>query len=361
MEKFNEICSLKELINYIMEFTAELIASHLGGEIIGRGDVTVSSFAKIEDATAGTITFLANPKYTHYIYNTAASIVLVRRDFEPEHPVAATLIKVDDPYGALAELLSLVGQYIKPKHTGVEDGCHIASTATIGEGCYVGAFAYIADGARIGRNVKIYPQAYIGDGVEIGDDTVVYPVAKIYYGCRIGRRCVIHAGAVIGADGFGFAPDKDGVYHKIEQIGIVVLEDDVEVGANTTIDRSTMGFTLISHGVKLDNLIQIAHNVTVGHDTVMASQVGIAGSTHVGANCMFGGQVGLAGHITIADGVQIGAQAGVPSSIKNAGSYLGTPAVPAMDFMRQSAAVKRLPQVLRTVDALEKEQKKNKQ
>lgn len=342
-----------------MEFTAELIAGHLGGEIIGRGDVTVSSFAKIEDATAGTITFLANPKYTHYIYNTAASIVLVRRDFVPEQPVAATLIKVDDPYGALAELLSLVGQYIKPQHKGIEEGCHIAPTAMLGEGCYVGSFAYVADGARLGRNVKIYPHAYVGDGVEIGDDTVVYPGAKIYYGCRIGRRCVIHAGAVIGADGFGFAPDKDGVYHKIEQIGIVVLEDDVEVGANTTIDRSTMGFTLISRGVKLDNLIQVAHNVTIGHDTVMAAQVGIAGSTHVGANCMFGGQVGLAGHITIADGVQIGAQAGVASGIDKPGRYIGTPAVPAMDFMRQSAAIKRLPQIVRTVDALEKDHKEN--
>lgn len=344
-----------------MEFTAELIASHLGGEVVGRGDVTVSTFAKIEEAGPGALSFLANPKYTHHIYTTGASVVLVRRDFVPEQPVAATLIKVDDPYGALAQLLSLVGEAIKPRHTGIEQGCYIAPTAELGEGCYVGAFAYIAPGAKIGKNVQIYPQAYIGDNVTIGDDTVIYPGVKIYYGCRIGKRCVIHAGAVIGSDGFGFAPDKEGVYHKIEQVGIVVVEDDVEIGANTTVDRSTMGCTLISHGVKLDNLIQIAHNVTVGHDTVMASQVGIAGSTHVGSNCMFGGQVGLAGHIRVGNGVQIGAQAGIPSDVGDGERIIGTPAVPFRDFARQAAALKRLPDIVRTVDAMARKNSENKQ
>ncbi len=340
-----------------MEFTAELIASHLGGEIVGNGQVKVGTFAKIEEAGPGSLSFLANPKYEHYIYSTQASAVLVRRDFEPEQAVAATLIKVDDPYGALAQLLSLVGQAIKPRRSGIEDGSHIDSSAELGEGCYVGAFAYISPGAKIGKNVHIYPQAYVGDNVTIGDDTVIYPGAKIYYGCRIGQRCVIHAGAVIGSDGFGFAPDKDGVYHKIEQVGIVVIEDDVEIGANTTIDRSTMGATVISHGVKLDNLIQIAHNVTVGHDTVMASQVGIAGSSQVGANCMLGGQVGVAGHIKVGDRVQIGAQSGVSNNVADGMRVMGAPVVSQIDFARQVASIKRLPELVRLVDALVKKEK----
>lgn len=344
-----------------MEFTAEQIASHLGGEIVGDGKIAVSTFAKIEEAGKGALTFLANPKYTHYLYTTGASAVLVRRDFEPEQPVSATLIKVDDPYGALAQLLSLVGQAIKPRHSGIEEGCHIDSTAEIGDGCYVGAFAYIGAGAKIGKNVQIYPQAYIGESVTIDDDSVIYPGVKVYYGCRIGKRCIIHAGAVIGSDGFGFAPDKNGVYHKIEQVGIVVLEDDVEIGANTTIDRSTMGFTLISHGVKLDNLIQVAHNVTIGHDTVMASQVGIAGSTQIGSNCMFGGQVGVAGHISVGNNVVLGAQSGVAGNIPDNQRLIGSPTVPQMDFARQVAALRRLPDLLRRFDALEKDIKNNKQ
>ena len=330
-----------------MEFTADIIASHLGGEIVGRGDVAVHTFAKIEEATAGTITFLANPKYTHYIYSTGASIVLVKRDFEPEQPVSATLIKVDDPYGALAQLLNLVAQYIKPQPSGIEDGCHIDATATLGESCYVGAFAYIAPGVKIGNNVKIYPQAYIGHGVTIGDDTTIYPGVKIYYGCRIGKRCVLHSGAVIGADGFGFAPDKDGVYHKIEQIGIVEIDDDVEIGANTTVDRSTMGRTHIARGVKLDNLIQIAHNVEVGHDTVMASQVGVAGSTKIGSNCMVGGQVGFAGHIVVGDRVSIGAQSGLAKGVPSDSRIMGSPAVSWGEYARNTAAMKHLPEMWR--------------
>ncbi len=337
-----------------MQLTAEIIANHLGGEIEGPGDVTVSNFAKIEEATPGTITFLANPKYTHHIYSTGASVVLVRRDFVAEEPVKATLIRVDDPYVALSGLLNLAAQFIKPQPTGIEQPCHIAEGVEVPEDCYVGAFAYIGAGAKIGKDVKIYPQAYVGPGVTIGDGTVIYPGAKIYYNCRIGQRCVIHAGAVIGSDGFGFAPDAQGVYHKIEQIGIVVVDDDVEIGANTTIDRSTMGCTHIQRGVKLDNLIQIAHNVEVGHDTVMASQVGIAGSTKIGANCMFGGQVGVAGHISVGDRTSIGAQSGIPNNVAPDSRIMGSPAVPGREFARIAAAMRQLPELIHRVTKLEK-------
>lgn len=337
-----------------MEFTAEIIAQHLGGRLEGDPNVKVNTFAKIEDAAPGSITFLANQKYTHYIYTTGASIVLVRNDFEPESPVNPTLIRVEDPYSCLAMLLNLAGSVIKPQPTGIEDGCHIDATATLGDGCYIGAFAYLAPGVKIGNNVKVYPGCYVGHGAEIGDDTVLYPGVKVYYGCRIGKRCVIHAGAVIGSDGFGFAPDSNGVYHKIEQIGIVEIEDDVEIGANTTIDRSTMGCTHIHRGVKLDNLIQIAHNVEVGHDTVMASQAGVAGSTKIGANCMVGGQVGFAGHISIGDRVQIGAQSGIPKNVQPDSKVMGYPAVPYGDFARIAAAMKQLPEMVRKLAALEK-------
>lgn len=341
-------------INHNMQLTAEIIANHLGGELEGNGKVEVSDFAKIEEARPGTITFLANPKYTHYIYTTGASVVLVRRDFVAEAPVKATLIRVDDPYVALSGLLNLAAKYIQPQPRGIESPCHIADGVEISDDCYVGAFAYIGDGAVIGKNVKIYPQAYIGPGVTIGDDTTVYAGAKIYYNCRIGRRCVIHAGAVIGSDGFGFAPDKQGIYHKIEQIGIVMIDDDVEIGANTTIDRSTMGCTHIERGVKLDNLIQIAHNVEVGHDTVMASQTGIAGSTKIGANCMFGGQVGVAGHISVGDRTSIGAQSGIPNNVAADSRIMGSPAVPGREFARIAAAMRQLPELLHRVAKLER-------
>lgn len=337
-----------------MQFTAQLIASHLGGEVVGNPDVTVDNFAKIDDAGPGTITFLANPKYTHFVYTTKASVVLVRRDFVPEKPVDATLIKVDDPYGCLAQLLSLAAQAIQPRPTGIEQPSHIAQGVEISDDCYVGAFAYIGEGARIGKGVKIYPQAYIGQGVSIGDGSIIYPGAKIYYNCIVGKRCIIHAGAVIGADGFGFAPDAQGVYHKIEQIGIVEIGDDVEIGANTTIDRSVMGTTRIEHGVKLDNLIQIAHNCVVGHDTVMAAQAGVAGSSKVGAHCMVGGQVGIAGHITVGDGTEIGAQSGLPKSVEPKSRIMGSPAVPFGDYARTLGAIKSLPEALRRLDNLEK-------
>lgn len=337
-----------------MQFTAQQIAQYIGGHVDGSPDAAVSTFAKIEEATPGSLTFLANPKYTHFIYDTKATIVLVGNDFKPEHPVSATLVRVADPYGSLAKLLELASTTMRPERKGLEQPCHISEGAVVPESCYVGAFAYIGRGVKLGNNVKIYPQAYIGDGVEIGDDTIVYAGVKIYHGCRIGSRCVFHSGAVIGADGFGFAPDANGVYHKIEQIGIVEIEDDVEIGANTTIDRSTMGRTLIGRGVKLDNLIQVAHNVEIGHDTVMASQVGIAGSTKIGSNCMFGGQVGISGHINIGDGTQIGAQSGMAKGCPSGSRMMGSPAVPMGEFARLCAYQKQLGDLFAKVRELEK-------
>ncbi len=338
-----------------MQFTAQQIAQYIGGTVDGCPEAAVSTFAKIEEATPGSLTFLANPKYTHFIYGAKATIVLVGNDFVAEQPIEATLIRVADPYSALARLLELASSAIRPAPTGIEQPCYIAEGVSVPQSCYVGAFAYIGRGVRIGENVKIYPQAYIGDGAVIGDDTTVYAGVKIYHGCRIGARCVLHSGAVIGADGFGFAPDANGVYHKIEQIGIVEIEDDVEIGANTTVDRSTMGRTLIERGVKLDNLIQIAHNVEVGHDTVMASQVGVAGSTKIGSNCMLGGQVGVSGHITIGNGTHIGAQSGISKSVPDGGRVMGSPAVPMGDFARLCAYQKQLGDLFAKVRQLEKQ------
>lgn len=343
-----------------MEFTASQIAAAVGGTLVGNAEAKVSTFGKIEEAGAGAITFLANPKYTHYIYSTQASVVLVRDTFEPEHEVKATLIKVSDPYATLSQLLQMVSAAMNPAKRGIEQPCHIAEGVEVSDDCYVGAFAYIGRGASIGRGVQIYPQAYVGDGAVIGDGTVIYPGAKIYHGCRIGRRCVIHAGAVIGADGFGFAPLADGTYSKIPQIGIVEIGDDVEIGANTTVDRATMGATVVERGVKLDNLIQAAHNTHIGHDTVIAAQAGIAGSTKVGAHCMIGGQVGFAGHINVGDRVNIGAQSGIPGDVADGQTVMGYPAVNARDFMRQSVYIKRLAELFDRVRSLEKASIENK-
>lgn len=338
-----------------MEFSAQQIATLIGGTIEGNPQAVVSNFAKIEEASEGSITFLANPKYNHYLYTTNASIVLVARTLELEQPVSTTLIRVDDPYATLAQLLQFAQQTMAPQLQGVEQPSFVAEDVELPDDAYVGAFAYIGTGCRIGRGVKVYPQAYVGPGVTLGDNTVVYPGARIYHGCRIGARCIIHAGAVIGADGFGFAPTADGSYSKIPQIGIVEIHDDVEIGANTTIDRATMGATVIEQGAKLDNLIQAGHNVTVGRNTVMAAQVGIAGSTHIGANCMVGGQVGFAGHITVGDGSKFGAQSGVPNSVAANARVLGSPAVPERDFARQVVYTKRLADLFARVAAIEKE------
>lgn len=339
-----------------MEFKALNIAEFLHGTIEGDENVSVTNVSKIEDGKPGTLAFLANPKYERYIYETEASIVLVKKEFKPEQAVKATLIRVDDPYESFASLLDLYEE-AKQQKSGVEQPSFIDPSASIGEGVYFGAFAYLGSNSSLGENVKIYPQTYIGSGVTIGDNTTIYAGAKIYDGSVIGKNCIIHAGAVIGSDGFGFAPMADGSYKKIPQVGNVILEDDVEVGANTTIDCSTMGSTIIRKGVKLDNLIQIAHNCEVGENTVMAALVGIAGSTKVGKNCMFGGQVGIAGHLTIGDNVKIGAMAGVSNSIKSDRTVLGAPAMDHDKALKSYVVYRRLPEMRDQLIDLQKEVK----
>lgn len=338
-----------------MKFTAQAIASIINGKIEGDGNVEVSTFAKIEEGQPGAISFLANPKYTHYIYDTHSSIVLVSNDFVAEHPISATLIRVENPYETVAKLLEMVQAATLHLPTGVETPSHVSAGVDIPEDTYIGAFAYIGKNVKLGKGVKLYPQTYVGDNSVIGEGTIIYPGAKIYHGCKIGRHCIIHAGVVIGADGFGFAPDAEGVYNKIPQMGVVEIADNVEIGANTTIDRATMGATRIAKGVKLDNLIQVAHNVEIGENTVMASQVGVAGSTKIGKQCMIGGQVGFAGHITVGDRVSIGAQSGIPNNVKDGMTLMGYPALPGRDFARQCAYLKRLGQLFERVDTLEKE------
>lgn len=336
-----------------MEFSAQQIANFLNGTIEGNPDVKVCNFSKIEEGKPGTLTFLANPKYEHYIYQTEATIVLVNNDFIPAQPIPATLIKVQNAYASLAMLLNMAEQ-TKAQKSGIASTAFIAASARVNDNVYIGDFAYIGEQATIGKGCKIYPYAYIGDQVTIGDNCVVYPHVTVYQDCIIGNNCTIHAGAVIGADGFGFAPEGDS-YKKIPQLGNVIIEDDVEIGANTTIDRAVMDSTVVHRGVKLDNLIQIAHNVEIGENTVMASQVGIAGSVKVGKHCMFGGQVGLAGHLKIGDHVNLGAQAGVISDIKDGETVLGAPAINARAFMRSSAIFNRLPEVYRTLGQLQRE------
>lgn len=336
-----------------ISFTAEQIATVLNGTIEGEPSVAVNNFSKIEEGKPGTLTFLANPKYTHYIYETKASIVLVNNDFVAEKPIQATLIRCANAYAALAILMDMV-EKAKPQKVGIEKMSYVAETASIGENVYVGSFAYIGESAKVANGAKIYPQAYIGDNVTIGENTIIYPGAKIYQGCVIGNNCIIHAGAVIGSDGFGFAPEN-GVYKKIPQMGVVIVEDDVEIGANTTIDRAVMDATIIHKGVKLDNLIQVAHNVEIGENTVMAAQVGISGSTKIGKNCMFGGQVGLGGHITIGDNANIGAQSGIISNVKPNAQIIGAPAIPIKDFFRSSVVFPKLPEIYRQLAQLQKE------
>jgi UDP-3-O-[3-hydroxymyristoyl] glucosamine N-acyltransferase len=336
-----------------VSFTAEQIATVIKGTIEGDPSVRVSGFSRIEEGKPGSLTFLANPKYTHYIYTTQASIVLVNNDFKPEQPVQATLVRCASAYAALAILLDMV-EKMKPQKTGIEPMAYIAEGVSLGENVYVGGFAYIAEGAKIGNNTKVYPQSYIGEHATIGENTIIYPGVKIYQGCVIGNNCIIHAGAVIGSDGFGFAPE-DGTYKKIPQMGIVLVEDDVEIGANTTIDRAVMDATIIRKGVKLDNLIQIAHNVEVGDNTVMAAQVGISGSTKIGKQCMFGGQVGLGGHIAIGDNANIGAQSGIISNIDSGAKIMGAPAIPVKDYFRSSIIFPKLPEMYRQIAQLQKE------
>ena len=336
-----------------MEFKAKDIAALLNGVVEGDPEVAVNNVSKIEEGKAGTLAFLANPKYEHYIYHTGASIVLVNEDFHPAQPCPCTLIRVKSAYDAIATLLQLY-ESMRPKPVGIEQPAYISDNATIGEKVYIGAFAYIGRGAKIGNNVKIYPQAYIGDGVTIGDDTIIYAGARIYAGCVIGKSCILHSGAVIGADGFGFVPEGD-YYKKIPQIGNVVLEDNVEIGANTCIDRATMGSTRVHDGVKLDNLIQVAHNVVIGRNTVIAAQSGMAGSAKIGENCVFGGQVGIIGHLEIGAGTQIAAQSGITNNIPEKSVLRGSPAFDLPKYQKCYVVFRKLPELYGQVRDLQKE------
>lgn len=337
-----------------MEFKAQIIADFLGGTIEGDVNATVTDVAKIEEGRPGTLAFLSNPKYNKYLYNTEATIVIVNQDMQLEAEVKATLIRVPDAYKAFASLLELY-QQAKGNKTGIENPSFIDDSATLGNDVYCGAFAYIGKNVRIGNHVKIYPQVYIGDNSIIGDDSILFSGVKIYEDTRIGQACILHSGAVIGSDGFGFAPMEDGTYKKIPQVGNVILEDLVEIGANTTVDCATMGSTIIRKGTKIDNLVQIAHNVEIGENTVMASQTGIAGSTKVGSNCMFGGQVGVAGHITIGDHVSLGAMSGVNNSIKPNRTVLGAPAMDIAQAAKVFAIFRNLPRLREQVIDLEKQ------
>ena len=336
-----------------MKFTAEQIAGILEGTVIGDSNVEVSTLSKIEEGKKGSLTFLANPKYKSYIYSTAASITIVNNDFEPEEELATTLIKVDDAYKAFTKLLEYYNQ-IKLNKSGIENPSFISESAKTGENLYIGAFSYVGDNVKIGNNVKIFPNSYIGDNVVIGNNSIVFSGGKIYSECIIGNNCVINSGAIIGADGFGFTPDENGVYYKVPQIGNVVIEDDVDIGAATTIDRATLGSTIIRKGVKLDNQIQIAHNVEIGKNTVIAAQTGIAGSTKIGENCQIGGQVGVAGHLTIGNGVRVQAQSGIGRNIKDNQVLQGSPSFGYSDWNKSYVYFKNLPEIVKTINNLEK-------
>ena len=336
-----------------MEFTARQIAQVINGEIIGNENVTVNSFSKIEEGKPGSISFLANPKYTHYIYNTKASIVLIDKNAILEKPVETTLIKVDNAYECIAKLLQMY-EATKPKKTGIDPLAFVSTNAKIGKNCYIGAFAYVGDNVSIGDNTQIYPHTTICENTTIGESCTLYPNVTVYHGSLIGDRVILHAGSVIGSDGFGFAPSTNG-YDKIPQIGVVTIENDVEIGANTCIDRSTMGSTYIRKGVKLDNLVQIAHNTDIGEHTVMSAQVGVAGSTKVGQWCMFGGQVGLAGHIVIGNKVFLGAQSGVPGNIKDHQQLIGTPPMKQRPYFKSQAVFRRLPELYKQINDLQKQ------
>ena len=336
-----------------MEFNAQQIASYLGGTVEGNPEVAVKTFAKIEEGQEGAISFLANPKYAHYLYETLSSVVLVNQDFVPERPVKATLVRVPNAYEAIARLLSLY-ESMTQKRTGIHPLACVSETATLGEGVYVGPFAYVGEGVSIGNGTQIYAHVVLEENTTVGDNCTIYPNVSVYKECRIGNGVILHSGCVIGADGFGFAPAADG-YEKIPQIGIVTIEDNVEIGANACVDRSTMGSTYVRRGAKIDNLVQIAHNVEVGAHTVMSAQVGVAGSTKIGEWCMFAGQVGMAGHLTLPDRTTAGAQAGIHTSRTGGVPLMGTPAIDARTFARSSAVFKNLPDLREEVRNLRKE------
>lgn len=342
-----------------MEFSAEQIAGILEGTVEGDPNITVSGLSKIEEGQPETLTFLANMKYEEYIYSTGASIAIVNKEFTPSKslPKSLTLIKVEDAYSCFAKLLEVYNQ-MRQKLPGIEKNAHISKTAKIGEEVYIGAGAYIGDDVVIGNHVKIYPNTFIGDNVTLGDYTLIHPNVSIYHDCVIGKNCLIHAGAVIGADGFGFAPDEKGEFQKVPQIGNVILEDNVDIGANSTIDRATLGSTILRKGVKIDNLVQVAHNVEIGNNSAMAAQVGIAGSAKIGKHVMVGGQAGISGHIKIADNTQIVAQSGIPGSIKKSGKTLmGSPGIEIDDFKKSYFGFRKLPYILNKLRELEEKLK----
>lgn len=336
-----------------MEFTAEMIAGLLGGEVVGDKNAAVHTVSSIEGGKKGSLTYLTNPKYEQYIYTTEASIVLVANSFEPTAPVAATLIKVEDVGVAVLKLLEMYNA-MKPQKKGISKMCSISEKATVAEDCYVGDFAVIEVGASVGKGCKIYPQVYIGDGVKVGEGTTLYPGVKIYEGCRVGSNCIIHAGAVIGADGFGFLPKPDGTFDKIPQLGNVIIEDNVEIGANTCIDRAKTDSTIIRKGVKLDNLIQVGHNVEIGENTVSSAQMGIAGTSKVGRNCFLAGQVGIADHVTIGNYAKIGSKTGIDKDVPDGEIRFGSPALPGIQYHRSFAVFKDLPNISRRLSAVEK-------
>jgi UDP-3-O-[3-hydroxymyristoyl] glucosamine N-acyltransferase len=337
-----------------MKFTVEQIAQLLGGRVEGEAKAEVSSLSKIEEGKPGSIAFLSNEKYEQYLYTTEATAVIVKDTLELKKPVQAALIRVADPYSSFTVLLEEYARFVAFAKSGVEEPAYLGSNSLVGEGGYRGAFSYIGNNCRIGKNVKIYPQAYIGDNVEIGDNTIIFPGAKVYADCKIGAHCTLHAGAVIGSDGFGFAPQADGSYKAIPQLGNVVLEDWVSIGANTTVDCATLGSTTIRQGVKLDNLVQIAHNTEINKNTVVAAQTGIAGSTKIGENCVIGGQVGIAGHIQIADRTSFAAQSGIGTNINKPGTILmGSPGFEHREYLKSYALFRKLPQIQERLRELE--------
>ncbi len=336
-----------------MKFTAAQIAGILNGTVDGDEGVAVSKLAKIEEGSKGSLTFLANPKYTHYIYSTQASITIVNNDFVATGDLSTTLIRVENAYKAFSQLLEYYNQ-VKMNKTGIENPVFISESVKYGENLYLGAFSYIGENVKIGDNVKIYPNVYIGDNVTVGNNTILFTGAKIYSETVVGQSCVINSGVVIGADGFGFTPNEIGEYHKVPQTGNVILEDNVDIGPGTTIDRATLGSTLIKKGVKLDNQIQIAHNVTIGENTVIAAQTGIAGSTKIGKNCIIGGQVGIAGHITIGDNVKIQAQTGIGRNVKDNETLQGSPAFNYGDFNKSYVYFKNFPKIMERFNTVEK-------
>ena len=337
-----------------MEFTVAQIAGIIGGEVEGNPNAVVNTLAKIEEGKEKSLTFLANPAYTEFIYSTQATAAIVSKTFVAEKPITTTLIRVDKPYESFALLLETYNQ-IKNNKTGIEQPSFVASNAQLGKDVYIGAFAYIGSNVKIGNNVKIYPQVFIGDNTSIGDNSIVFAGVKIYSDCVVGNNCTFHSGVVIGGDGFGFAPNSENNYKKVPQIGNVIIEDHVEIGANTTVDRATLGSTIVKKGAKIDNLIQIAHNVEIGENTVIAAQTGIAGSTKIGSNCMIGGQVGIIGHLTIAKGTKIAAQSGIGQSITNENEiFQGSPAFRIGDYKRSYVMFRKLPEIQAKIQELEK-------